>query len=69
MVTDLLNQVQAAVEEMNQKKSILDSATAAMNTANKEYQDASAKVSDLRNQIHDSLGAVLGDSGRVRQSQ
>lgn len=64
----LLESIAAQVDDLTRKRKIADEAELAYNKANSELSQATARLQELRNQMHETLGGTLNDVGRVRQT-
>lgn len=67
-ITDVLNNLEKAVEDAEKKATTLAAAEQTLEVAQKAYSESLAKVEKLKTELTTRIGDIFPASGRVRQS-
>lgn len=68
-VNDISKDLQTAVTELKKSQEAQKAAEAVYVESNKTLDKSREKVNALKQELNESLGVLVPDSGRVRQSQ
>ena len=68
-LSDLLNEVEKKVAEVQDLKIKADSASLASDVASKKLNSAQGELETLRTKVHEALGNVFNENPRVRATK